>query len=78
MGDILIRLRGNLQTGEKEVVVEYESEADRTTVEHERRHREIVERLVRDGVVTREEVERVVFEKRQARPAAEAEREANG
>ncbi|MCC7490977.1 MAG: hypothetical protein IT204_01440 [Fimbriimonadaceae bacterium] len=55
MGEIRIRLRGNATTGEREVVVEYDSAADRTRLEHEQRHREIVEQLVRAGVVTREE-----------------------
>lgn len=64
MGDITIRLRGNRQTGRKDIVVEYESSPDATPLEHERRHREIVELLVREGAVTREEVEDIVFEQR--------------
>ena len=70
MGDITIRLRGNLKTGEKEVVVEYDSAPDATPLEHERRHREIAELLVKDGAVSREEVETIVFEERSERHAA--------
>lgn len=64
MGEITIRLRGNVESGERQVVVEYESDPDRTTLEHEQRHREIVELLIRDGVISRDEVDQVVFEER--------------
>lgn len=64
MGDIVIRLRGNVASGAREVVVEYDSDADLTTLEHEQRHREIVERLVAGGVITREEAPAIVFQER--------------
>ena len=64
MGDIVIRLRGNAATGEREVLVDYEASPDATRLEHEQRHREIVERLVLEGMITREEVGAVVLRAR--------------
>ncbi len=79
MGDITIRLRGNRNTGEKDLVVEYESPPDATPLEHERRHREIVELLVREGAITRDDVEDIVFEQRHHRESAgEAAAEGQG
>lgn len=77
MGDILIRLRANVATGERQIVVDYESDPDRTPLEHEERHREIVELLVRDGVITRDQARQVVFEER-APAAGEPERAREG
>ncbi|MBI5832556.1 MAG: hypothetical protein HZB16_09660 [Armatimonadetes bacterium] len=62
MGDITIRLRANRVTGEREVVVSYDSDEDQTSLEHERRHREIVEQLVRDGIITRDQEDAVHYE----------------
>jgi hypothetical protein len=72
MGDIRIRLRGNLATGEKEIVVEYDSDDDLTTLEHERRHRQIIEQLLLQGVIDRGETESVVFQPR-TQPQADAQ-----
>ena len=62
MGDIRIRLRANVQTGQREIVIDYEADPSRTRVEHERRHRELVELLVARGSITRDEAAQVVFE----------------
>ncbi len=69
MGDIVIRLRANIRTGQREIVVDYESDPDMTLQEHEQRHRAIAEGLVRGGVLTRDEVEDIVFEPRQPQAA---------
>ncbi len=63
MPDITVRFRFDTTTGEKEIVVEYEGEDDRLPVEHERRHREIVERLVGAGTLTAEEAAGVKVER---------------
>ncbi len=79
MGSILIRMRGDARTGAKSIVVEYESDPDQTRTEHEQRHRAIVEQLVRDGVIDRDQVTRVVFEERSHQNAAgEAAAEGQG
>lgn len=71
MGDITIQLRANRVTGDREVVVSYDSDEDQTTLEHERRHREIVEQLVLDGIVSRDQAGTVRFEP--TAPQADAE-----
>src|SRR5438105_15162629 len=70
MGDINIRFRFNTTTGKKEIVVEYESEDDALPVEHERRHRRIVEQLVGQGVLKAEEAEGVKVERVRPQPAS--------
>lgn len=77
MGDIVIRLRGSARTGHREVLVDYESDPDLTHQEHERRHREILERLVIQGTITREEAEEAVFVEH-PRPLTERERLSEG
>lgn len=56
MGEIRIRLRGNIRTGKKDILVEYDSDEDLTRLEHERRHRDIVEQLLGQGLVTLDEL----------------------
>jgi len=81
MGRIRIRLLGNPKTGKKDILIEYESDADRTQLEHERRHREIVELLVGRGVLKEDElgevrVERVAPQEQVARRLEELQEEA--
>ena len=49
--EIKIHLRFNVETGKKDIVVEYDSEDDAMAWEHEQRHRELVEQLVGSGVL---------------------------
>ena len=63
MGEINIRFRFDTTTGRKEIVVEYESDSDRLPVEHEKRHREIVEQLVGQGVLKPDETGNVRVER---------------
>lgn len=77
MAEVTIRLRHNPRTGEREVVIHYESDRDALPHEHERDHRALAEQLlgrpleqVLGGVV----VDRVVVEKQpQAQKAAATE-----
>ncbi len=46
MAEVTIRLRHNPKTGERELVVDYESEDDALPFEHERDHREMVEAVI--------------------------------
>ncbi len=46
MAEITIKLRHNPKTGERELIIGYESEGDALPFEHEREHREIVEALL--------------------------------
>ena len=63
MGEINIRFKFDTTTGKKEIVIEYESDSDAMPVEHERRHRRIVEQLVGQGVLKPEEADGVKVER---------------
>jgi hypothetical protein len=74
MAEVTLRLRYNPKTGQRELVVSYESEADALPHEHERDHRAVAEALL--GVSlddARVVVERVAKgEAPPAEPTAEA------
>lgn len=63
MGEIKIRFKFDTTTGRKEIVVEYESDSDRLPVEHEKRHRDIVEQLVGRGILKPDEAGNVRVER---------------
>ena len=63
MGDINIRFRFNTTTGKKEIVVEYDADDDALPVEHEQRHRRIVEALVGKGILKPDETGNVKVER---------------
>ena len=71
MGEINIRFKFDTTTGKKEIVIEYESDSDAMPVEHERRHRRIVEQLVGQGVLKPEEADGVKVER--VRPGTSGE-----
>lgn len=56
MGQITIKLQFNLETGRKDILIEYESDEDMLAHEHEKRHKEIVEQLIGKGVLASGEV----------------------
>ena len=56
MAEITIRLIYNLETGKKDIYVDYESEDDALPVEHEKEHRQIVAELLGKGVLEPDEV----------------------
>lgn len=72
MGEISIRFRMNMESGKKDIVIDYESEEDAMRHEHEQHHRQIVERLVGEGVLQADEVGEVTVER--AAPGQEAAR----
>jgi hypothetical protein len=57
---LTIRLRIDPATGKKDVLVDYESDADALPMEHEEAHRRLVDRLIEGGLLRAEEVGRVV------------------
>jgi len=63
MADIKIKFRFDIETGQKEILVEYEADPDAMPYEHEQRHREIVEALVGKGVIGADETELVRVER---------------
>lgn len=84
MGQIIIKLRANRETGKKDIVIEYESEEDMTGWEHEKRHKRVLEELIGAGVLEEGEFGQVIREKaptggrsEPAAPTEVAEPEAN-
>ena len=63
MGEIRIRFRMNLETGKRDIVVEYDSDEDQLRHEHEQKHRDIVKKLVGEGVLGADEVGEVTVER---------------
>lgn len=79
MAKITLRLRANPKTGKKDILIEYESEADQTGWEHEREHKRIVESLIEKGVLEEAELGQIVRVKPgQAETQAETEALAEG
>lgn len=56
MANIVIRLTYNLETGKKDILIDYTSEDDALPIEHERDHREFIEDLLGKGVLEPDEV----------------------
>ncbi len=73
--EIKIHLRFNIETGKKDIVIEYDSEDDALPFEHEQRHWEIVEQLIGQGVIDPNDVGNVrvgkVSEQKQGDAAAQ-------
>lgn len=63
MGEFTVRFKFDTTTGRKEIVVEYESDQDALPVEHEKRHRQIVEQLLGQGIIRPDETGNVKVER---------------
>jgi len=69
MAEVTIRLRHNPKTGEREVLIHYESEDDALPHEHERDHRKLAEELLGrplDEVIGAASVDRVIVRRTRA------------
>ncbi len=77
MSEIEIRFRMNLKTGKKDIVIDFHGDEELMRHEHEKKHREIVQRLVGEGILSADEVGEVVVE-RAAPQQAEANRDSGG
>ncbi len=75
MAEITLRLRYNLQTGRKDLLIDYHSDDDALPIEHEQDHRAIVESLLGKGVLRRDELGEVVVRRAQPRTAREIQQE---
>ena len=56
MADIKIRLIYNLNSGKKDIYIDYESEDDALPIEHESGHRDIVAQVLGSNVLSEDEV----------------------
>ncbi len=63
MPEMTIRLRIDPATGKKDIIVSLESDADALPHEHEQQHRALVEKLLQTGVVSEDELGRIVVER---------------
>lgn len=63
MAEIQIHLRYNTETGQKDIMIKYESDGDALPHEHESRHKEIVEELVGKGILNASDVGKVTSER---------------
>jgi hypothetical protein len=69
MAEVTIRLRHNPKTGERVVIIHYESEDDALPHEHERDHRQLAEELLGrplDEVLGAASVDRVIVRRNAA------------
>lgn len=75
MAEVTIRLRHNARTGERELVIHYESESDALPHEHERDHRAWAEALLGRplGEIVGGSIDRVIVERAPVAGQAEAE-----
>ena len=56
MAEISIRFRMNLETGKKDLWIDFEGDEDLMRHEHEQRHREVIERLMGEGILRPDEL----------------------
>ncbi len=63
MAEMTIRLRVNPETGKKDIIVALHSDDDSLPHEHEHLHRQLVEKLIRGGLVGAEEAGSLVIER---------------
>tara|TARA_R110002072_G_scaffold230141_1_gene387425 strand:- start:150 stop:413 length:264 start_codon:yes stop_codon:yes gene_type:complete len=77
VSEIEIRFRMNLKTGKKDIVIDFHGDEELMRHEHEKKHREIVQRLVGEGILSADEVGEIVVE-RAAPQQAEANRDSGG
>jgi len=68
-----IRFEVDPKTGERNIIVSYESEPDALPMEHEDEHRRLVNQLIEGGVIPAEEAGKVKVERAPAGAAENAE-----
>jgi hypothetical protein len=56
MADITIRLLYNLETGKKDIFVDFVSDDDALPIEHEQHHKQVIEQLLGQGILQPDEV----------------------
>jgi hypothetical protein len=78
VASLILRLQVDPATGRKDVIIQYESDADALPMEHEEEHRRLVDQLIAGGTLKDSEVGRVLVRRdtpagQAAEPAASAE-----
>ncbi|MEQ8820666.1 MAG: hypothetical protein RLY93_10500 [Sumerlaeia bacterium] len=72
MAEITIRLVYNLKSGKKDIYIDLESEPDALPIEHERDHRNVVEKLLGKGILKEDEVGEVKVSRVEPQTAPQA------
>ena len=75
MAELNIHLQIDPETGKKNLIIEYDSDADMLPVEHEEEHRRLVNEIVEGGLVKAEELGKVVVKRDGTVVVVEAEDE---
>ena len=71
MAQVKISLVYNVKTGQKDIIVNYESDADALPFEHEREHKDIIEKLIGANLLKAEEAGDIIIQRgTQATPDA--------
>lgn len=88
MAQIEIRFRMNMATGKKDIFIDFESDEDTMRHEHEKRHKQVIEKLIHQGVLAEDEVGEIIVtrqapgqpveQKRETPPEREAQGQAGG
>lgn len=60
MAEIRIRLVFNLETGKKDIYIDFESDSDALPIEHEESHRDIVRQLIGRNALSEDEAGEIV------------------
>ncbi|NVJ01086.1 hypothetical protein HV824_23625 [Myxococcus sp. AM009] len=63
MASLILRLQVDPATGRKDVIIQYESDADALPMEHEDEHRRLVDSLIQGGTLKASELGRVIVER---------------
>jgi hypothetical protein len=79
MAEMTIRLRCDPATGKKDILVSLRSDEDTLPLEHEQRHRALVEKLLGEGLLRAGELGQIIVEregsKEGSKPPASTEAE---
>ncbi|GEL71894.1 hypothetical protein [Myxococcus virescens] len=63
MASLILRLQVDPATGRKDVIIQYESDADALPMEHEDEHRRLVDSLIQGGTLKASELGRVIVQR---------------
>jgi len=70
MSELSIRLIYNLETGKKDILIDFISDEDALPIEHETAHRQAIETLIGRGLLTPDELGAVKLTRLNPRAAA--------
>lgn len=73
MAEINIRLIYNLETGKKDIYIDFESDPDMLPIEHEDAHRDIVEKLIGQNVISGDEAGEIIVRRIEPQRSGKAE-----